>query len=194
MSENVILLHMEFTEQDIEKLASLARIELSGEEKKRFGEQIASIFGSYLIDKDGFIDRKKLGEIVFSSSAKLNCLNEIMYNPVMVRLRKKISKVTGVILINCALLAESKILHICNNNVILIDTDNSTQIQRLIDRGLTQSQISTRLRCQYNYDIKKENILDSIDKEKHGNLWTIDNSKDSKDLKKQLTLILDRIL
>ena len=34
---------MEFTQQDIEKLASLARIELSDEEKKRFGGQIASI-------------------------------------------------------------------------------------------------------------------------------------------------------
>jgi len=34
---------MEFTKQDIEKLAPLARIELSDEEKKRFGEQLSSI-------------------------------------------------------------------------------------------------------------------------------------------------------
>ena len=41
--ENGILQYMEFTQHDIEKLASLARIELSDEEKKRFGEQITSI-------------------------------------------------------------------------------------------------------------------------------------------------------
>ncbi len=40
---NVILLYMEFTKQDIEKLASLVRIELSDEEKKRFVEQLSSI-------------------------------------------------------------------------------------------------------------------------------------------------------
>jgi len=34
---------MEFTKQDIEKLASLVRIELSDEEKKRFVEQLSSI-------------------------------------------------------------------------------------------------------------------------------------------------------
>jgi len=40
---NVTIWYMEFTKQDIEKLASLAQIELLDEEKKRFGEQIASI-------------------------------------------------------------------------------------------------------------------------------------------------------
>ncbi|MBU0598589.1 Asp-tRNA(Asn)/Glu-tRNA(Gln) amidotransferase subunit GatC [Patescibacteria group bacterium] len=34
---------MGFQEQDIEKLAHLARIELTGEEKKKFAEQISSI-------------------------------------------------------------------------------------------------------------------------------------------------------
>lgn len=40
---NVILLYMKFKKQDIEKLASLARIELTEEEKKRFGGQMSSI-------------------------------------------------------------------------------------------------------------------------------------------------------
>lgn len=34
---------MTFTEKDIEKLATLARIKLTGEEKKRFKEQVSSI-------------------------------------------------------------------------------------------------------------------------------------------------------
>jgi len=34
---------MAFTEKDVEKLAALARIELTPEEKKKFGEQISSI-------------------------------------------------------------------------------------------------------------------------------------------------------
>lgn len=35
--------HMELTEHNIEKLAELARIELTDEEKKRFGDQLTSI-------------------------------------------------------------------------------------------------------------------------------------------------------
>lgn len=34
---------MKFTEKDVEKLARLARISLTKEEKKKFGQQIASI-------------------------------------------------------------------------------------------------------------------------------------------------------
>lgn len=34
---------MELTEQEVEKLARLARIELTAEEKKKFGQQISSI-------------------------------------------------------------------------------------------------------------------------------------------------------
>lgn len=38
-----ILNDMELTEQEVEKLAALARIELTAEEKKKFGKQISSI-------------------------------------------------------------------------------------------------------------------------------------------------------
>ena len=61
---------------------------------------------------DGFINKEKLGSIVFNDSKKLEKLNEIMTKPVMVRLRKEISGKKGIIIINCALLAEAQMLHI----------------------------------------------------------------------------------
>ncbi len=139
--------------------------------------QISKKFGEHLIDKDSFINKKALGDIVFNNFILLNELNKMMAKHISVRLRKEISGKKGIILINCALLAEAHMLHICNNNVLLIKVDKDTQKQRLLDRGLTEEQIQTRLNCQYDYNKKKVIILNSIDKYRYGNLWTIDNSK-----------------
>ncbi len=131
------------------------------------------------IEPDGFINRSVLGSIVFNNSNKLKKLNEIMTKPIMVRLRKEISGKKGIILINCALLVESHMLHICNNNVILIDVDKDIQKKRLLYRGLTEEQIQTRLDSQHTYKRKKFQIEEKIRNSCHGNLWTIDNSKNT---------------
>ncbi len=131
-----------------------------------------------IMKPDGFIDKTRLGTIVFEDPKKLKKLNEIMVKPVMVRLRKEISGKEGIILINCALLAEAQMLHICNNNVILIKVDKDTQQKRLLDRGLTEEQINARMACQYTYDRKKSKIERKIASDRHGKLWTIDNSND----------------
>ncbi len=141
-------------------------------------QQIIDTWGDdgYLDDGKGFIDRKKLGEIVFAYPDSLRDLNKIMEKAIMVRLRKEISGRKGIIIINCALLSESNMLHICNNNVILVDVDRDTQYKRLTDRGLTEEQIATRLDCQYTYIRKRREIKKQIDKDRHGKLWTIENS------------------
>jgi len=141
--------------------------------RKKIGE-----FAPTAIDDKGFINRSILGSIVFNDLNKLNKLNEIMTKPIMVRLRKEIFGKKGIILINCALLAEANMLSICNNNVILIKVDKDTQKKRLLDRGLTEEQIETRLNSQYTYDRKKFQIEEEIRNSHHGKLWTIDNSND----------------
>lgn len=134
--------------------------------------------GCDIIEPNGFINRSVLGSIVFNNSVQLEKLNEIMIKPVMVRLRKEISGKKGIILVNCALLAEAHMLHICNNNVILIKVGKDTQKKRLMDRELTEKQIETRLACQCTYNRKKYMIEDRIRKSYHGKLWEIDNSSD----------------
>jgi len=93
------------------------------------------------------------------------------------RLRKKIAGRKGIILINCSLLVEANMLHICNNNVLLIEADKKTQTRRLLKRNLTGEQIKTRLNCQYNNHDKKIAINNEINKHRHGKLWIINNSK-----------------
>jgi len=146
-------------------------------------QQIQDTMGHVILNSDGFVDRNVLGSIVFRDYEKLKMLNEILEKPIMVRLRQELVKKDGIILINCALLSEAHMLHICNNNVILITVDKDTQKKRLIERGLSEEQIQARLDCQYTQEHKKIDIQNDIDTSRHGNLWEIDNSNDiSKDM------------
>lgn len=138
--------------------------------------QIAQTFGSHLMNAEGFIDRKALGEIVFGDMKQLQMLNDMLYTPISVRLRREMLGKQGVILINAALLAETDMLHICNNNVILLTVDKQTQEQRLKDRDLTDEQIQTRIACQYNTAEKKTRIAEIIERDHYGRLWQLDNS------------------
>ena len=139
-------------------------------------EQIKKEFGSEVMMADGFIDRKKLGDIVFDDHERLGKLNKIMEKPIMVRLRQEISGKEGMILINCALLAESDMLHICNNNVMLVTINQEELENRLTDRGYTKRQRDKRVSCQYDEFGKTTAIYKKITDSRHGKLWAIDNT------------------
>ena len=140
-------------------------------------EQIARTFGPELLNPNGFIDRKALGEIVFNDINQLQKLNKMLYTPISVRLRREMLGKKGIVLINAALLAETDMLHICNNNVILIEVDKLTQKKRLESRDLTEEQIQTRIACQYDFTEKKTRISEIIDRDNYGHLWILDNSQ-----------------
>lgn len=116
----------------------------------------------------GGFSRKELGDIVFKDYAKLQYLNELIKNPLLTLLRKTIRDKKGAIFLNSALLAESDLLPLCNNNVIVTRVDRHVQIERLKGRGLEDRQIDQRIYAQYNTGLKIGKIRDSIDKHSHG--------------------------
>lgn len=142
-------------------------------------DAIAEEFGRELVDADGFINRKALGEIVFHDLEQLQRLNKMLYTPISVRLRREMAGKKGLILINAALLAETDVLHICNNNILLVRADKQTQKARLMQRNLTAEQIKTRIACQYDYEEKKERIEQIIERDGHGKMWILENSPDA---------------
>ena len=144
-------------------------------------KDIGKIFGKKVLKDDGFIDRKALGDIVFNDHQLLRNLNKIMAKPILVRLRKELSDKKGIIFVNCALLAEAHMLHICNNNVILVQVEKETQECRLEDRGYTDHQRNKRVFSQYDEEEKRKDINTTIDNDHHGRLWVIDNSDDISD-------------
>lgn len=138
-------------------------------------QNIAAQFGSEVVDADGFINRRNLGRIVFSDPEQLSRLNQIMAQPILVRLRRELASTRGLILVNAALLVETEMTYISNNNILLVTTDKETQRQRLQARNLSRQQIQTRLACQYTYKQKQSKLQEIIRLDACGHIWTVDN-------------------
>ncbi|MFZ5376571.1 MAG: pantetheine-phosphate adenylyltransferase [Patescibacteria group bacterium] len=135
--------------------------------------QIIECFGKEVAEGNGLINRKKLGEIVFSDREKLSQLNRIMYQPLLVRLRRSLYGKKGLILFNAALLIESNMSHLSNNRMILIDLSPEVQAKRMANRGLSAEQIATRLASQYDFLTKKRLLQQKIDQQGFGKIWQI---------------------
>ncbi|MBN1410845.1 MAG: pantetheine-phosphate adenylyltransferase [Spirochaetales bacterium] len=166
--------------------------ELSEPLYREIREQIAREFGGQIRNKDGTISRKALGEIVFNDQSKLDELNRILATPLLVRLRRELYTKKGIILINAALIAESNMAYICNNNVVLVTVKKEDQKARLLKRDLTDKQVEKRLQSQYNAEQKREKVNQAIEAENHGRLWIQDNSDNTK--QEDYEKLLDEIL
>ena len=159
---------------------------------KEIRETIAGVFGEKVKHPDGKIDRKSLGEIVFSDAKQLEKLNKIMYTPLIVRLRRELYGKKGLILFNAALIAESNMTYLCNNNLVLVKSDEQSQQKRLAERNLAPEQIKRRLASQYSFKQKKEKLEKFVKKERHGKIWVVENS-DSSDSNEIKTVFEDII-
>lgn len=154
-------------------------------------KQVAKKFGADLLRKDTGIDTYKLGSIVFSASDKLEQLTEIILEPILYLLRKKLEETgKGIFIIEGANLVEQKLTFLFNENMIMVKTDGATQAQRLKEKKFSEEQIERRLKFQ----LSSENCLSAIikmQKKEHYRLLveidgTRDINKDARELYKKL--------
>jgi len=145
-------------------------------------KQIADTFGQQVRRNDGTIDRKCLGDIVFADSDALDRLNKILETPLMVRLRKELYGKHGLILFNAALIAESDMAYLCNNNIVLVYADKQTQESRLASRELSLEQRQRRLESQFDFEDKKSKLQQAINIDNQGKIWVFDNSEGKDDI------------
>lgn len=128
-------------------------------------------FGESIIDMEGKIDRKKLGNIVFSNKKDLSILETIVTKEVInkiIRLIRPYGKQSGlsgkysleggIIFVDAPLLFETGL----NDNmdvVWLVTADKSMRVSRLIERdNITLDEIEMRMQNQMD---EKEKILKS---------------------------------
>ena len=107
--------------------------------EKAYG-QVLEAFGDGILDRDGRIDRKKLGGIVFSCQERLPALNAIIHPA-----RKEGRTYAAV---EAALFLEEKYDAFCDETWY-IDTDEDVRRRRLKEsRGYTDERIDQILRAQ----------------------------------------------
>lgn len=154
---------------------------------KNVREEIFRYFGNDVKDENGFVDRKILGKKVFNNEndENLKKLNEIMKTPLRIALRQELYGKKGLIILNSALIAESDMSYMCNNNVLLVNANKETQQKRIMARcDLSDDQIQRRLLNQFNYAQKEEYLKNQIEKTGNGNIWYLDNSEGKNELEK----------
>jgi pantetheine-phosphate adenylyltransferase len=139
-------------------------------------QKLVDIFGCNILSPTGYIDRKKLGKIIFGSPGYLNQVNEILKEPMELKFKRSVYKKRGLILVNSALIPDARWLPYCNNRVILVNASDDIRHHRLQKRGWNEEEVQQRINAQYNHDVKRSLILDSIAKAKFGKLWEFSNS------------------
>lgn len=143
----------------------------------RVRERVVNEIGHSVQNADGTINKKKLGEIIYRDHEQLHKFNQIMEKPLIVRLRRELRGKKGLILLNAALMVESRMSYLCNNNVVLVRCDKRSQERRLMEGGFNKDQIRRRLASQYSEKEKQEKIQSLISQANQGTLWIVDNSE-----------------
>ncbi len=112
--------------------------------------RLVEAFGRGILDGDGGVDRKKLGEIVFGDREKLRKLESIVHPAVQEALieQLRLMPIDGVGVLDAIKLVESGYAPLCHA-VWLVECRPETQLRRLMrTRGLTEAEAVARLAAQ----------------------------------------------
>ncbi len=115
---------------------------------------IAEHFGNEYINGDG-VDRKKLGQMVFSDSEELTKLNKLIHPIIMEELLSQIDEDDGLIFFEAAVLVESILIEEMDE-VWLVICELDERIRRLKLRDdIDDDKIEKILQAQMTDDVKR---------------------------------------
>lgn len=146
--------------------------------------EIVEYYGTDILDAEGNIIRKKLGEIVFNDKEKLAFLNQCTHKYITAEVKRQIAaaKEEGTataIIVDAPLLLEAKLETVCDL-VWVVYADPEVRAQRVMARdGITYELAKARISNQKSWEEYKSAAS-----------AVIDNSKDLVHLKEQMTEIL----
>ncbi len=124
-------------------------------------EKVAAEFGSDVLNRDGTLDRAKLGAIVFADSARRQRLNSILHPYIIAeqdqRLREwEVEDPDGIGVVDAALMIESG-GYKRFDKLIVVHCRPEVQLERLMLRnGLTGDEAQQRVSAQMRQEEKKK--------------------------------------
>ncbi|MDA2920438.1 dephospho-CoA kinase [Desulfobacterota bacterium AH_259_B03_O07] len=142
-------------------------------------QEITNEFGREILNSDETINRKKLGEIIFTHEEKREKLNKITHPKIMAKIKERIESYkkerVKVVIIEAALIAENGGLKNLLDYLIVVTADEETQISRIAKRdNLTREDALSRIHSQ----------MPTSEKIKHAT-FVIDNSGSLAETRKQ---------
>lgn len=111
--------------------------------------EITEKFGNEILDENGELKRRALGDIVFNDEEKLKILNAVTHKYILEETGKIINaNIDGNIVLDAPLLFEAGLEVHCDKTVAVL-SDRDVRIRRLIKRdNLTAEQIEARINSQ----------------------------------------------
>jgi dephospho-CoA kinase len=112
-------------------------------------QQVIEKFGKWLVNKDGEIDRSKLGNLVFNDSEAMKQLESIVHPLVRQAAEMLIQRASQqVVVIEAIKLLEGDLRKVCDS-IWVTNAPEEVQIERLIrKRGFTRERAVERIRMQ----------------------------------------------
>jgi dephospho-CoA kinase len=126
--------------------------------------QIQQDFGIRVFKPDGSLDRKKLGEIVFSDPKQKQKLESILHPLVYQFIQAKIKQLNTPYCIICIpLIFETNMTHLVDR-ILVVDCSVETQIERVCKRdNMTIERIQPIIESQVSRAFRKAHANDLID-------------------------------
>lgn len=132
--------------------------------------EVVKSFGEEILMENGEIDRKKLGQIVFSDKNKLEVLNEIIHKYVFIEMEKRIRESKAEIIILDVPLLFSNDFKLKYDYSVGVTANISERIRRVkIRDGLTEDEILARINNQISdkeLEKKADFIIENNDYDK----------------------------
>lgn len=120
--------------------------------------EIVEAFGPGVLKPDGSIDRKKLGQVIFSDPAARERLNAITHPRIRERIKEEtthlVNEGAGLIVLDIALLIETGVRYEVDR-IVVVYADPAQQVERLMQRdSVSRDEAKKRISCQM--DIKEK--------------------------------------
>ncbi|BAT71780.1 dephospho-CoA kinase [Thermosulfidibacter takaii ABI70S6] len=149
--------------------------------------KILKAFGESILDENGEIDRKKLGQIVFSDAEKRKLLESILHPMITAEIDRRVRELEKegkkIVVLEIPLLFEKNLTNRVDYTVVVY-TPEDLQIKRLMERDeLSREEALARLKSQIPID-QKTKMADFV----------IDNSKSLEETKQQTIRVFEEIL
>jgi len=136
-------------------------------EKKEVRESIVKNFGSSVLDKEGRIERGKLGKIVFGDKKRLEELNSIIHPLIFSEIKRRITfSEARIIIVDAAILLETGGDSLVDK-VIVVNASYETRRERIKKSSLLSSEeVEGIIKAQFSQDEKIQRADFLIENEK----------------------------
>ncbi|MGG1554873.1 dephospho-CoA kinase [Paenibacillus ferrarius] len=124
-------------------------------------EQVAAHFGQAVLNPDGSLNRKKLGELIFGSDEQRKALEGILHPPIRAMMRSQMAayereQPDKLVVVDVPLLFESGLASMFEATLVVY-VPREVQLERLIARdALTEAQAALRLEAQMGIEEKRK--------------------------------------